>query len=172
MRWLGELHLSFKFINSSRICWSSILRTLKIFFIQKIKFDSTQTVRKYCKFLLKFDHLLYSHFPASESRNVEKLTKFHNFKPWRCKNSCNKCLEVVHWLKNMFIFCGNFRLFWVFQITLFHCRGKIHVITYCVNLPLCFLKSDMNLCKFNVHSFGKLFFLLIDALTVLYILLF
>ena len=52
-------------------------------------------------------------------------TKFHNFKPWRCKNLWSKCLEVAHWLKNISVFCGNFRLFWVFQITLFCCRGKI-----------------------------------------------
>ena len=62
----------------------------------------------------------------------------------------------------MFIFYGNFRYFWGFQMTLFCHRSRIHGSTQCVNLPICCLKSDMNssLCTLNVLIAGKLFCLI------------
>ena len=75
---------------------------------------------------------LFVRYFSSISR-FEAICTAMNIQEWVCRSH-----SLVK--KNKFVFSGSFRFFWRIQITSFCHRSS----TSCVNLPLCYFKSDMN----------------------------
>ena len=122
-------------------------KTQQKFFLQKIKFDSTQIIQKYCLFLLKFD-LFRSPaiFQCRKTEMIKLLTKFHNFKPWMRQPSHNKCAEVTHWLKKHVCILREFSIFpGRFKSN----RFVVEVGSMGVKLPPCYLRATWILFSAN-----------------------
>ena len=81
------------------------------------------------------------------------------------QNLCNKCVEVVL-IKNIFVFCGNFRFFWWIQITQFCHRSCIYGSTNPQIYPLYYFKSYINrsLWKSSFQIAGKSFLIMSNFL--------